>query len=293
MSRSPPDDDQYGDRYPSDSSRRRFVKGVVGGAGLSTVGASGALVVNAATADRGSGGGATRYRGARNTDGPAPRAMPQVPLERDDEGFLRGVWPEMTTVEQGGVETTVARQDIAGVTYSRRWFQYCGVQNYPGLALEERDDYLRFVEQPPARYAWQGEKEPGARLHLDDLSGYREWGNGIGEAGVGKPARVRWRSEDLPDEQSDLVLPVFVVRSERVREQAREDDWLAATTVEGTVAFLNKCTHYCCIPGYKQTPGSAKFDAADELYCGCHQSVYDPFDVVERVFKALPRREDA
>jgi Rieske Fe-S protein len=280
------------DRYPPESDRRRFVKGVVGGSALAGVGTGGAALVETATADRGEGGGDTRYRGARRVDGPAPRAMPQVPLEVDDEGYLRGIWPETRTIERENETVTVAREELGGVTYSRQWFQYCGVQNYPGLQLGDRDNYLRYVELPPSNYRWQSEMEPGSRLHVDHFADYEEWGNGIGDAGIGKPARARWRSEDLPEGSSDLVLPVVVIRSPRIEERAADSEWLSASTDRGFVGILNKCTHFCCNPGYKESSVSAKFDAENGLYCGCHQSVYDPFDLVERVFTALPRRED-
>jgi Rieske Fe-S protein len=80
------------DKYPADSGRRRFVKGVVGGAALAGVGATGAAAVNSATTSPGAGGGTTQAYAIENTDGPAPRGMPQIPVEVDSEGFLKGVW---------------------------------------------------------------------------------------------------------------------------------------------------------------------------------------------------------
>lgn len=231
------------------------MKGVGGGSALAGAGTGGAAVIDAATADRGEGGGATRYRGARNVGGPAPRAMPQIPLEIDDEGYLRGIRPETKEIERDNETVTVAREELGGVTYSRKWFQYCGVRNYPGLRLEDRDNYLRYVEVPPANYRCQSAAEPGSKLHVDDFADYEEWGNGIGDAGVGKPARARWRSEELPEGSGDLVLPVVVIRSPRVEELAADSEWLSASTEEGFLAILNECTHFCCNPGYKESSG--------------------------------------
>jgi len=45
------------DKYPAESGRRRFVKGVVGGAALSGVGAMGSATVNTLTTSGGVGGG--------------------------------------------------------------------------------------------------------------------------------------------------------------------------------------------------------------------------------------------
>ena len=83
-----------GDKYPSDSGRRRFVKGVVGSAALSGVGVSGAAAVNLTTQPSGGGGGPTEFVGLTLRGGPAPRGMPYIPVEIDDAGDIRGVWPE-------------------------------------------------------------------------------------------------------------------------------------------------------------------------------------------------------
>ena len=47
------------DKYPSDSGRRRLVKGVVGGPALASGGATGAAATNSATTAPGFGGGTT------------------------------------------------------------------------------------------------------------------------------------------------------------------------------------------------------------------------------------------
>lgn len=69
-------------------------------------------------------------------------------------------------------------------------------------------------------------------------------------------------------------------------------DWLRATTAKGCIAWLNKCTHFCCVPGFKAYRDSTKFQAENEVYCPCHQSVYDPFDIVKQIYTALPRPEE-
>jgi Rieske Fe-S protein len=85
-------------------------------------------------------------------------------------------------------------------------------------------------------------------------------------------------------------MPVQIIRSERVERMAEQgDDWLSASTEAGFMANLNKCTHFCCVPGFKALPDSRKFGAADEIYCQCHQSVYDPFSITKVSFVALPR----
>jgi Rieske Fe-S protein len=282
------------DKYPEESGRRRFVKGVVGGATLAGVGAAGATTVNSATSAAGAGGGSTQAWAIENVAGPAPRGMPMIPVEIDGDGFVRGVWPETQEVNQGGVTVQIARTDDfkgSGVTYSQEWFQYCGVEAYGGLEPGyESDNYFRVGSSPA--YEWQSDLSEGDRLNVDDFSDYREWNNGIGEAGFGKPATANWRSQSAED-----VIPVQIIRSPIVeRLTAGEGDipdaartWLQAATDRGTLAWLNKCTHFCCVPGWKQSADAAKFGDANEVYCQCHQSLYDPFSIVQTLFTARPR----
>jgi len=210
--------------------------------------------------------------------------MPQIPIEIDSEGYLKGVWPDVETVTQGGRQVQIAEMDLGGSTYSSEWFQYCGVEGYAGIQPGyESDNYFRTGSNPA--YDWQSQsKEEGDRLHVDDFSDYEEWGNGIGTAGTGKPATGRWRSEDADD-----TVPIQVLRSTRVEEAAQDSEWLQASTSEGFIAWLNKCTHFCCVPGYKQSEDAARFGNADGVYCQCHQSIYDPFSVVQTLFIARPR----
>jgi len=275
------------DKYPADSGRRRFVKGVVGGAALAGVGATGSAAINSATSSAGVGGGNTQAMAIENVDGPAPRGMPQIPVEIDDEGYIRGVYPEVQEVNEGGLTVqTAATPDFkgTGIPYSIEWFQYCGVEGYGGLQPSYEGDNYFYSGASPG-YDWQTEAyEQGDRLHIDDFDDYESWGNGIGQSGLGKPATGNWRSQEAED-----VLPIQVVRSPTIEQQAQENDWLAASTSEGVIAWLNKCTHFCCVPGYKQAEGSATFGAEDAVYCQCHQSVYDPFSIVQTLFVARPR----
>jgi Rieske Fe-S protein len=277
------------DKYPAQSGRRRFVKGVVGGAALAGVGATGAATINSATQASGAGGGSTQAYAIENTAGPAPRGMPQIPVEIDDEGYLKGVWPEVKTEEQGGVSVQIAETEDfkgSGETYTTEWFQFCGVESYARIEPDyDSENYFRSGSNPG--YEWQSEAySEGDRLHVDDFSDYQEWGNGVGDPGLGKPATGRWRSEDAED-----TIPIQVIKSEQVMEMAEEDPWLEASTEDGFIAWLNKCTHFCCVPQYKNE-GSAKFNAENDVYCQCHQSVYDPYSIVQTLFVARPRPSD-
>ena len=277
------------DKYPSSTGRRRFVKGVVGSASLAGVGTAAAAGLNSATAPTGAGGGITKFMAMENTAGPAPRGMPQIPVEIDSEGYLKGVWPEIKTVSQQGREVKIAEMELGGKTYSSEWFQYCGVQTNSGLKPEaDQDNYFRYIGS--SKFEWQNnEVEQGQKIHVDDFDDYKTWGNGIGKDGLGKPAQGSWRSQDVP--ASDTI-PIQVIRSERVEQMAQGNEWLQASTEEGFIANLNKCTHFCCVPTFKGLSGSRVASAENMIYCQCHQSVYDPFNIVEKSFVALPRPEE-
>jgi Rieske Fe-S protein len=272
------------DKYPARTGRRRFVSGVVGGAVLAGLGVAGGALVETTTNPTGRGGGVTQYFGNTVVEGPAPRGMPGIPVEIDSDGFLRGVWPEPRQVSRGGQTITVAEMELGPATYSGEWFQYCGLQTAPGVEPDaDQDEYFRYDVGTP--YEWQqAAVSPGDRVNVDHFDDFREWGNEVGRAGIGKPATARWRSEGASER-----LPVQIVRSARIQRRAEDDDWLAASTEAGFIAFLNKCTHFCCVTGYKTTEQSARFGAEDLVYCPCHQSVYDPFEIEQQSFVAFPR----
>jgi Rieske Fe-S protein len=278
------------DKYPESSNRRRFVKGVVGGAGLAAVGTTTAVGVDSATQRTGAGGGTTEFFGIENTAGPAPRAMPMLPVRIDNEGYIRGRYPEITTQMVQGEEIQVPQEDLGGITYSAEWFQFCGVQGYRGIQPSyDGDNYLRYASGAP--YEWQSDLA-GDRVNIEDFDDYETWGNDIGKAGIGKPAMCTWRSQD-----TENTIPVQVLRSTRI-ERLQENlsgpagTWLDAAAQQGAIAWMDKCTHFCCVPTFKGTPQSAQFGGENAVYCPCHQSVYDPFSIVKRAFVAYPRPED-
>ncbi|MFB6068515.1 MAG: ubiquinol-cytochrome c reductase iron-sulfur subunit [Halobacterium sp.] len=278
------------DKYPEDSGRRRFVKGVVGSAGMAGVGAGGVAAIDTITNPTGKGGGRTTYFGVENISGPAPRAMPLVPIEIDDEGFIKGVYPDTQEVQQRGQTVKVARMQLGGITYEVDWFQYCGVQEYQGLRINyDGDNYFRYTGGPSS-YDWQ---PTSGRANISDFENYEtfEPSTGIGDADRGKPALASWRSQNV-----DNTIPIQLIRSKQLEQVIANGDssdpaikFLKAATQDGMMAILNKCTHFCCVPGFrKSTYGNGE----NNIYCPCHQSIYDPFSIVKRSFVAYPRPGD-
>jgi Rieske Fe-S protein len=282
------------DKYPQETGRRRFVKGVVGSAALASVSAAGAASLNTATSPSGAGGGPTQFIGIELLRGPAPRGMPIVPVTVDSSGEIGGYWPEVQEVESGGRTTTIAAEELGGITYSSSWFQYCGVQSYAS-AQPETEANNSFMAKP-GTYEWQADQSTDTALTVDDFSDYREWGNGIGKSGLGKPAMAEWRQNE-----EGRPLPVQLIRSPEVPKLINGEgkyseipgsvrSFVDAATEENIIAWMDKCTHFCCVPqGFKTTTDAG---AENHVYCQCHQSVYDPFSPVQKQFIALPRPEE-
>ena len=274
------------DKYPESSGRRRFVKGVVGSATLAGAGTAGVAALESVTNPTGAGGGPVDYYGVENTDGPAPRSMPMVPIEIDDEGFIRGIYPEVQEVERQGQTVEVAREELGGIQYSADWFQYCGVQGYAGIAPGyDGDNYFRYSST--SGYDWQ---PTSGRVNVEDFQDYDAWENDYGDAGIGKPAKATWRSQN-----AENSIPIQIIRSPLLEEKISSEsgevvDWLEAATQDGFMAILNKCTHFCCAPQGFRT--SSYGGADDMIYCQCHQSVYDPFSIVKESFVAFARPEN-
>jgi len=277
------------DKYPAESGRRRFVKGVVGAAALSSVGASGAAALDTATSSAGVGGGSTTYVAIENTAGPAPRGMPLLPITIEG-GELQGVWPEYDPARGIAINDDLGG---SGIPYSSQMLQYCGLQTAGGVRPQA--DQNNTLLTSTGSYDWQSEYSDGDPLTVDMFDDYEEWGNGIGNAGVGKPASATWRSEG--DVQT---IPVQVLRSPEVPKIANGEGpysdipgpvqtYFDAATEDNIMAWINKCTHFCCVPGFKQLAGSANYNAENKVYCQCHQSVYDPFNPVQKTMVALPR----
>lgn len=262
------------------------------GTGAACASATGGSVVAEVTTKKpGIDAGSTKFVGIANTDGPAPRGMPLIPVEIED-GKLKGRYPPLVEKETRDGSYTSAEEELGGLTYSVRWFQFCGIERAEGIQPQaDQDDYFRVA----GGYSWQRDLDSRAKLRVEHFEDYEEWGNGIGSAGLGKPAKAYWRSEG----EEITNVPTIVMRTPAVSEMVAGEGRYAslpeevrtfvdAATDRNFMAWLDKCTHFCCVPKFKAR-GSAKFDAENKVYCQCHQSVYDPFLPRLLTFAARPR----
>ena len=219
------------DKYPVESDRRRFVKGVVGGGALAGTSSGALTALETATPTQGEGGGQVLYYGVENTDGPANDPMPQLPVTVEG-GELHGVWPEG---DGEGMPST----ELGGITYTPRWFQYCSVESAEGLQPgTDRGTALTHAGPETTHYDWQLDREKGTPLAVEEFDDYEAWEDGVGDPSLGKPAVALWRAD--ADDETTMV--VQVIRSRRIERLAADSEWLAASTERGFMAFFAKCT---------------------------------------------------
>jgi len=165
------------------------------------------------------------------TGGPAPRGLPQVPWKSPTTGISAGSGPKRRPSRRRAKRSRSHRSSSAGKTYTGAWYQYCGVESQENIEpdYEAEDNLFRAA---PGKYDWMDEVyDEGERIHIDDFDDYDEWGNGIGDDGVGKPASVTWRSQN-----AETALNVNVIRSSRIEEAVENsgDEWLEASTDQGS-----------------------------------------------------------
>ncbi|MDY7082459.1 MAG: ubiquinol-cytochrome c reductase iron-sulfur subunit, partial [Halobacteria archaeon] len=209
-----------------------------------------------------------------------------IPLKIEG-GEIVGRAPEP---QEGKLNPTM---NIAGVEYSMDWFQYCGVQGYPGVRPSfESNNRFHYSDR-----AWHSDMAGNVMKvsDFDDWQSYQGSAQGATE-GLGKPAWGTWRSQDV-----DQTMPVAIIKTDKQRllDNAKNDQqrqWINETCPQGFIGWLNKCTHFCCVPQGFQTTNygcgsGGSVCAADKVYCQCHQSIYDPFNVVQENMIALPRPE--
>lgn len=235
----------------ADRSRRQFVReAAAAGAGLA------AAVYGTVLFGSGWDAGHRRvvtYRGADVVGGPAARALPLVPAEIRGDGT------------------------VAGRLEHPEWLYYCGMEQLPGLGLDDPDETIRYVRSVDERVeAWFDDRagEPVRRDHLVQEAG-RTGGlagaNGLWRGGwqEGVPVVVAYLGEAAPDD------PAFD---------------------RGIGVFSAKCTHLCCVTGLNVAPAELRsaFMADDMLLCSCHHSRFDPTSiVVDRYEPSWPEAAEA
>lgn len=144
---------------------------------------------------------------------------------------------------------------------------YCGVNEFPGIRPGATDDNtFYYVESPEGTRAWYDELhgDPMRAADFDDAEPRQE-GWILGAQGV-------WRKA------GGQGIPIIVVKLPE--SEAPEE------AVDGLVATSGKCVHLCCVPGAGISDQAPSFDAEDLIFCTCHNSRYDPSQIVQRTYLA-------
>lgn len=158
-------------------------------------------------------------------------------------------------------------ETLVGSTENLDWLWYCGLNEFPGIRPDATDDNtFYYVESPEGTRAWYDDLhgEPMRRSDFDDAEPRRP-GWILGAQGT-------WRKA------GGQGIPIIVVKlpESEAPEEANE----------GLVAVSGKCVHLCCVPGAGISDQSPSFDAEDLIFCTCHNSRYDPAQIVERTYLA-------
>lgn len=248
--------------------RRSFVKGALGGAVLGAVGAAGAGLLGPTFYAPPTRFVDVDYLGAKVLAGsPAPRGLAIAPVAVDDDGFL------------------VVRPE------NLDWFRYCGLETSP--ALQEghtEDDRVRyFIPQDKITEVEALGRDPEEVWWYLDRLGEPVRAEEFMAQPVGAGASTRWRSEGLPPGQT---VPLILLRLDpETLDPGIVDDYMEPESQ--VMAYSGTCTHFCCVPGWKESPVARAEGHWDDIFCTCHLSSFDPRDIERYSFRMRVADEDA
>jgi Rieske Fe-S protein len=253
-------------------NRRAFVKTCVGVAGLAI--------------PRRAGGALLRYYGAHRVGGPAPRGVPLVPITVENGKFVG-----KTSIPGFDIKTGEELPDQPVNVLD--WYKYCGHSGAPGLVPNfTNDNTLLYNEKDLYKVVkpWFDGKY-GQPISPDDFPA-----NSFGAA-------FQWRSKG---QQGTNVLSGVIIRAnpDEVKyvtatvapakplvSQAEYDHvvknvhYVDPATKNHFIAVSTFCTHFCCVPGYKEAEALARpRNAWDNMFCTCHNSNYNYRQPVSYMF---------
>ena len=257
--------------------RRSFVKTCVGVAGAGALAASGLAMAAGMAIPRAPGGSVLPYYGAHRVGGPAPRGVPYIPITVENGVFVgKTVIPPMPGSD-GATDTNVLD-----------WYKYCGHAGAPGLQPG-------FTEDNTLTYFIAEEKLKSITPWFKDLLGQPVRPEDFPADGFG--ASFIWRSQGqsgpnvltgviIKAPARELELVSSVVPPARPLGGEEEFQFIRENVFhENFVGVSTFCTHFCCIPGYRENEALARpRDAWDNMFCTCHNSNYNHRQPVRYTF---------
>jgi Rieske Fe-S protein len=256
---------------PRRMSRRAFAKGCLYATAAAAVGGGAAatflpLALTDKTPPK-----RIDYIGATLVSGPAPQGIPLLPLAKGPDGEVRG------NASPPGVPGGVLD-----------WYRYCAHEKTVGLqrGFAPKDEALRYFLTP------EKEESIGALREQNPARGDIGWFLGkLGQVvrvadfqDVGYGAGVNWRSEGQSGKNIISAIVVRVDTSQLTFKNAKEDVVRNGFIVDtgndtGLLAYVTFCKHFCCVPGWHESPLALKQGFFDKMFCTCHFSVYDPLQI--------------
>lgn len=242
---------------PRRLSRRAFVKGCVYAsvAGAAVVGA-GAFVPPLSMTSK-EPFRRIEYIGSTLISGPAPQGVPLMPLAAAAGGDLR------------------VRPEVEGVGSVLEWYKYCAHEKTPGLqqGFKAQDEFIRyFLTEEKKQTIVEG-------WYLDKLGAVA---NVRDFTEIGRGAGFNWRSQGMSGKGiiSGIILkidPGLLEFSGAAEDVVREKFLVPTPDGAALIAYSSFCKHFCCVPGWHESPLAKSQGFWDKIFCTCHLSVYDPY----------------
>src|SRR5581483_9655393 len=258
--------------------RRSFVKTCVGVAGAGALAASGLSMAAGLAIPRRAGGALIRYYGAHRVGGPAPRGVPLIPITVQDGKFVG-----KTSILAFNKDTGKADPSLPPVNILD-WYKYCGHAGAPGLTPTfTNDNTLTYFEKDLYKSIkpWFDGKY-GNPISPDDFPANSfgaafQW-RSKGQSGVNVLSGVIIRAN--PDEVkfvTSTVAPAKPLVSQAEYDYVVKNvHYVDPDTKNHYIAVSTFCTHFCCVPGYKEAEALARpRNAWDNMFCTCHNSNYN------------------
>ena len=239
-------------------SRRSFVKGCLyaSALGVAAVGAGAAVLplssTNASPFVR------VEYIGATLTSGPAPQGVPLMPLAANPDGDL------MVNPAPAGIEGGVLN-----------WYKYCSHERTLGLQenFRAQDEFIRYFLTPEKV---QSIVEGWYLDRLGQVVNVRDFTE------LHRGANFNWRSQGLSGKNiiTGIIIKVDpkLLEFSGANEQVVREQFLVPTPDgNALIAYSSFCKHFCCVPGWHESPLAQAQGFWDTMFCTCHLSVYDPY----------------
>jgi Rieske Fe-S protein len=158
------------------------------------------------------------------------------------------------------------------------WYKYCSHEKTVGLQTAHRapDETIRYflTDEKKATIVegWYLDKI-GRVVNIADFDA------------VGKGAGFNWRSQGQAGKNiiSGIVIRInpsdLDFSKAKGMESIVRDSFVVQRGDTTLMAFSSFCKHFCCVPGWHESELAQSQGFWDKMFCTCHFSVYDPYQI--------------